>query len=411
MSDSIDIEVEKLDHNAALEYVKRFQVLLEINANINSTMDLEMLLRTIIDVAKTAMNSEASSLALREAETGELVFHLASGESGKTVESVRLKRGEGIAGWVAENGEPVIVPDVSEDKRFFKGVDEKSQFVTRSIMCVPLRRSGDKIIGVLQVLNKREGTFDDQDMVLFRSLANIAAIAIENSQLYHILQQTLDKLKEDNARLNMILGQLKQSEEEVKRLKEDVKEGSDGSVNGSLSIVIPPNLLQMLANDMKTGTITLKSPEGQGKICLRNGEVFHAELLQEPRLTGTDAIYEMINWNEGTFAFKDFKDTEYKEETTMQASVMHLIIEGLRRGDELKVLLEKIPPEKHLNIFEHEVPEEAMAAARLILPNAIQGGSLDTMWQRSQMDRHSFYSNIEILLTARLLELIDDPAA
>lgn len=400
MSELLPINIEQLDRDQALQYVKRFQVLLEINANINSTMDLEMLLRTIIDVAATVADAEASSLALRDAGTGELVFHLASGESGKTVESLRLPKGQGIAGWVAENGESVIVPDVSKDKRFFKGVDEKSAFVTRSILCVPMRRSGDKIIGVLQVLNKRKGTFDDQDMVLFTSLANIAAIAIENSQLYHILQQTMNKLKEDNTRLNNILGQLKQSEEEVKRMKTQMLE-KDGAVVGSLSVFIPPNILQMLANDMKTGTIHLKTPTAQGKIYLRKGEVYHAELLQDPKLTGNDATYEMINWNDGSFSFKD---TEHSDQNTIQGSCMHLIIEGLRRGDELKVLQEKFPSAKIPTAtgaaYAEDVPPQSQQVLDLIQTEPM---ALEAHWRHSKLDQHSFYSAVQFLADAHLI--------
>lgn len=394
------IDIEQLDRAQALEYVKRFQVLLEINANINSTIDLEVLLRTIIDVAAAVMDAEASSLALRDASTGELVFHLASGEGGTTVESLRLPKGQGIAGWVAENGEPQIVPDVSQDTRFFKGVDEKSKFVTRSIMCVPMRRSGDKVIGVLQVLNKRIGTFDDQDLILFMSLANIAAIAVENSQLYAILQQTMDKLKEDNARLNNILGQLQQSEAEVKRMKTQMSD-NDGAVTGSLSIFIPPNILQMLANDMKTGTVYLKTPDAQGRIALRKGEVYDAAMLQEPFLTGNPAVYEMINWNEGSFSFKE---AESSESTTVQGSIMHLIIEGLRRGDEVKVLMEQCSPQSK-PIKSKQVFADLEPSVQAFLHSLDSEQSLDTNWRKSALDRHTYYSMIKVLADSRLIEL------
>ncbi|PKL75940.1 MAG: hypothetical protein CVV27_12790 [Candidatus Melainabacteria bacterium HGW-Melainabacteria-1] len=398
---SLEIDIESLDRDAALQYVKRFQVLLEINANINSTIDLEVLLRTIIDVAAAVMDAEASSLALREAATGELVFHLASGEGGKTVESLRLPKGQGIAGWVAENGEPQIVPDVAQDNRFFKGVDEKSKFVTRSIMCVPMRRSGDKIIGVLQVLNKRIGTFDDQDLILFTSLANIAAIAIENSQLYSILQQTMDKLKEDNARLNYILAQLQQSEEEVKRMKSQMQD-NDGAVTGSLSIFIPPNILQMLANDMKTGTVYLKTPDSQGRIALRKGEVYDAELLQAPGLTGNSAVYEMINWNEGSFSFKE---AEQSELSTVQGSIMHLIIEGLRRGDELKVLMESYPAAKKPQKSK-TIPADLEPTVLAFLEALDPSQTLEANWANGGLDHHTYYSAIKVLVDGRLIELV-----
>lgn len=397
---SLEIDIESLDRDAALQYVRRFQVLLEINANINSTIDLEVLLRTIIDVAAAVMDAEASSLALRDASTGELVFHLASGEGGKTIESMRLPKGQGIAGWVAENGESVIVPDVSKDTRFYSGVDQKSKFKTRSIMCVPMRRSGDKVIGVLQALNKREGTFDDQDLILFTSLANIAAIAVENSQLYAILQQTMDKLKEDNARLNSILAKLEQSEEEVKRMK-SLMADEDGGVVGSLSVFIPPNILQMLANDMKSGIVHLKSPNAQGLIALRKGEVYHAELLEAPRLNGPAAIYEMINWNEGTFSFKEGEKTEQE---TVQGSVMQLIIEGYRRGDELKVMQEQYPPNRH-PVRAGIVPNDLEPSVQAFLDALDREQDLDANWRNTMLDRHTYYSMIKVLTDTRLIEL------
>lgn len=397
---SLEIDIDSLDREAALQYVKRFQVLLEINANINSTIDLEVLLRTIIDVAAAVMDAEASSLALRDAATGELVFHLASGQGGETVEHLRLPKGQGIAGWVAENGEAVIVPDVSQDQRFYKGVDQKSNFITRSIMCVPMHRSGDKVIGVLQVLNKRIGTFDDQDLILFTSLANIAAIAVENSQLYMILQQTMDKLKEDNTRLNNILAQLQHSEEEVKRMKSQMQD-NDGAVVGSLSIFIPPNILQMLANDMKTGTVYLKTPDYQGKISLRKGEVYDGALLQAPELTGNAAVYEMINWNEGSFSFKE---AEQSENNTVQGSVMHLIIEGLRRGDEVKVLLEHYPPDKK-PVKSAKIPADLEPTVLAFLDAIDPAQTLAANWANTNVDRHTYYSMIKVLVDSRLIEL------
>lgn len=400
MSELHEIDIEKLDREQALEYVKRFQVLLEINANINSTIDLEVLLRTIIDVAAAVMDAEASSLALRDATTGELVFHLASGEGGKTVESLRLPKGQGIAGWVAENGEAQIVPDVSQDTRFFKGVDEKSKFVTRSIMCVPMTRSGNKVIGVLQVLNKRIGTFDTHDLILFSSLANIAAIAVENSQLYMILQQTMEKLKEDNTRLNNILGQLQQSEEEVKRMKSQMRD-NDGAVTGSLSIFIPPNILQMLANDMKSGTVYLKTPAAQGRISLRNGAVYDAALLDAPQLKGNPAVYEMINWNDGSFAFKD---NEHGDSETVEGSVMHLIIEGLRRGDEIKALKDQFDP-KLKPVKAAQIPADLEPSIQVFLDALDPGLSLDANWRNGSIDQHTFYSAIKVMVESRLIEL------
>src|SRR3990167_3037567 len=103
----MEIDIENLNHEEALKFVERFQVLLDINSSINSTIELDDLLRTIIDVAKIVMNAEASSLALMDKSTNELVFHFAQGEAGKVVESMRIPVGTGIAGHVAETGLPL----------------------------------------------------------------------------------------------------------------------------------------------------------------------------------------------------------------------------------------------------------------------------------------------------------------
>jgi diguanylate cyclase (GGDEF)-like protein len=88
-----------------------------------------------------------------------------------------------VAGWVAEKGEPVIVHDASSDPRFFDGVDKISNFVTRNIVCVPLRTK-DRILGSIEVINKNSGSFDSDDMLILTALANQVAVAIENARLY-----------------------------------------------------------------------------------------------------------------------------------------------------------------------------------------------------------------------------------
>ncbi|PIQ23363.1 hypothetical protein COW36_08455 [bacterium (Candidatus Blackallbacteria) CG17_big_fil_post_rev_8_21_14_2_50_48_46] len=393
MLPALEIDYKNLNHEEALKFVERFQVLLEINSSINSTIELDVLLRTIIDVAKLVMHAEASSLALVDQSTHELVFHFAQGEAGKVVESMRIPVGKGIAGHVAETGKPTIVPDVSKDERFFKGVDEQSKFQTRSIICVPMTRSGNKVLGILQVLNKKEGTFDETDLILFASLANIAAIAIENSQLYHLLQQTLDKLKEDNTRLNMILEKLESSEAEVRQMKSLMEKDDTGAVRGSLSVIIPPNILQMLANDAKTGSVTINSKPQSGKIYLQNGEIHHADTEGTPPfLTGSMAIYEMMGWTEGTFSFNDHETPPAR---TIQQSCMHLIIEGLRRSDETKVMHEMFPDDLVVIKLEENPPADCDPHYEACFWALTTGQTLGDVRRRVPVDSYTFYSAVK----------------
>ncbi|MBU2461807.1 GAF domain-containing protein, partial [bacterium] len=133
-------------------------------------------------MAKTAMNAEASSLMLVDDETQELVFEVAEG--GKEIKEIRLKIGEGIAGWVAEKGEPLLVKDVSKDSRFSGKADEKSGFVTKSILAAPLKAK-DRVIGIIEAINKiGKPSFSEDEIGFFMLLANQIASAIENAKLY-----------------------------------------------------------------------------------------------------------------------------------------------------------------------------------------------------------------------------------
>jgi HD-GYP domain-containing protein (c-di-GMP phosphodiesterase class II) len=111
---------------------------------------------------------------------------------------IPLNFGEGIAGWVAQHGKPLIVNSPGKDPRFFRGVDERTEFKTRNIICVPVKVK-EKVIGVLEAINKRgRGKFDKGDLSLLTSLADQVAIALDNSRLYQELEemffQTADSL-------------------------------------------------------------------------------------------------------------------------------------------------------------------------------------------------------------------------
>jgi len=100
----------------------------------------------------------------------------------------RLAVGQGIAGWVAEKGEAAIIKDAQSDPRFFRGADEKSAFRTRNMICVPVR-SRDRVIGVLQAINKKQGRFDELDRDGLSALASQVAVAVENAALYQELRE------------------------------------------------------------------------------------------------------------------------------------------------------------------------------------------------------------------------------
>jgi putative nucleotidyltransferase with HDIG domain len=166
----------------------------ELLGLINSSLDLEVVLNNALRCAERFMAAEASSLFLIDEKRGDLYFHLARGEAAEKIKHFRLKIGQGVAGWVAQTGEPLIVAEAHLDPRFDPQVDTFSGFQTRSILCVPLKRKG-QVTGVVQVLNKRDGRgFDSHDQELLTMLADHIAIALENAKCYQGVEEVLEQV-------------------------------------------------------------------------------------------------------------------------------------------------------------------------------------------------------------------------
>jgi len=162
---------------------------LDVGKRLTSTLDLEEILGLILSKMSGLIEAEHWSLLLQDPATGELTFKIVVGIEMERVAGIRIARGEGIAGHVAETGESVFIDDVSADPRFCPKVDKQSGFTTRSILCVPLRTHG-RILGVIEVLNVKDfPLFRSKFLPVLAILADYAAIAIENSQFVSRIRQ------------------------------------------------------------------------------------------------------------------------------------------------------------------------------------------------------------------------------
>ncbi len=171
------------------EKAERLALLSKLGQILNSTLDHKEVRRRAIEAATELMKAEVGSLLLVDEEKGNLFFEVALGNYEEDIKKITLNLGEGIAGWVAKHGEPLIVNNPEQDERFFRGVDEQTEFRTRNIICVPIKVK-DKIIGVLEAINKKNGeNFDQEDLLLFSSLADQVAIALDNARLYQDLEE------------------------------------------------------------------------------------------------------------------------------------------------------------------------------------------------------------------------------
>jgi two-component system, NtrC family, sensor histidine kinase KinB len=170
------------------------QILLNANRILASTLDVDELLKIVLTLAAEVVGAETGSLLLLDEKTNELVFNVALGEAGNKLKEIRLKVGEGIAGWVAEKRQAVIVNDPASDKRWTRRGDEKTKFVTRSILCVPLMLQG-KLLGVVQAINKKKGDFSQEDQILLEAFAAQTAVAVQNARLFASLKNEKDKIE------------------------------------------------------------------------------------------------------------------------------------------------------------------------------------------------------------------------
>ena len=184
MADVEELEQQVADLQQRLDQgTARFSKLIEIGTLLNSTLKLDELLELIMSSATELLGAETSSLLLRDEETNELTIEVVTQEQRDDVVKQRVPAGVGIAGWVVEHAEPVVVKDARDDPRFYTGLDERTGFETRSIVAVPLRTK-EHVVGVVEIINKLDGDFEESDVELATALANQAGVAIDNARLY-----------------------------------------------------------------------------------------------------------------------------------------------------------------------------------------------------------------------------------
>jgi PAS domain S-box-containing protein len=194
LADQAAIAVENTRlYDEIRQRIAELATLNEISHAIGSSLDLQETLTIVTDHATRLLDAEAASVVLRDPVRGKLRFAAASGKGANVIYDAWLREGQGIVGWVIRHGTPTLVPNVSEDPRFFDQFDQRSGFETRSILCVPLQTQSNTI-GAIEVMNRESGPFDQEDMRLLTSLASAAATAIENARLHAETEQRAEHL-------------------------------------------------------------------------------------------------------------------------------------------------------------------------------------------------------------------------
>ncbi len=181
----------------------------EISNWVTSVHDLDRLLELIIETAAKMIDAHAGSLMLLDHKTKRLYFKVATGEKAKEVKAYEVPLGQGIAGHVAQEGTPLLIPDVRTEPRWYKDISEALDYQTRSIACVPMKL-GAQTIGVVQIIDKKDGSaIQPSDMNLLEVYADLAAKAIGNAQDIAKVKQENEDLKEELGHKYQIIGESK----------------------------------------------------------------------------------------------------------------------------------------------------------------------------------------------------------
>jgi signal transduction histidine kinase len=163
--------------------LKRYQRLIRISRDLASTLDLDVLLSRIVQAAADLSYAEAASILLFDQNKNELYFQAASNLDEPLLRGLIVPVDSSIAGWIVTHQEPIIINDVKQDNRHYENIAEATEVQTNSLLGVPLITK-NKVIGVLEAINKQEGNFTEEDQEILMTLGAQAAVAIENTKLF-----------------------------------------------------------------------------------------------------------------------------------------------------------------------------------------------------------------------------------
>ena len=183
--------------------LEHYHILLGISKDLVSNHDLGRMLEKITGTACELSNAEAASILLYDDRVKELYFQTATGLDEPVLHGLSVPLEGSIAGWIVKNKEKAIINDVHADPRFFEGVEKKTRVITRSLAGLPLLIQ-DKVIGILEVINHKNGGFTEYDIEILSILSSQAALAIENTRLFQQSDQISELVHEIRTPLSSI---------------------------------------------------------------------------------------------------------------------------------------------------------------------------------------------------------------
>jgi signal transduction histidine kinase/putative methionine-R-sulfoxide reductase with GAF domain len=303
---------------------KKLALVQEVSRALSETGDLDTLLILIMTKVTELMEADRSTLFVVTEDGRQLWSRVSQG--GERVE-IRLAVGEGVAGWVAETREIVNIPDAYADQRFQPAVDLKSGYRTRAILSVPMLGALGGLVGVLQVLNKQDGPFTQADEELLLALASQAAIAIENTRLYH-------SVVEQNQELSRARRDLERRTRELNALYEVEKELSAALDLDDLLSRILAQAITVLGGG--AGSIALVEPDGSLRFRTVQGPAA-PRLIERTLPYGTGLLGWAIKHRTPLVVDDPGRDPRHATEVATELGVVpqHLIVAPLIEGEDV----------------------------------------------------------------------------
>jgi Nif-specific regulatory protein len=296
----------------------------EIASWVSSVQDLDRLLELILETASSLMNTRASSLLLLDQRTKMLVFKAATGAKKQEIKSFRIKLGQGIAGQVAQRGEPLLIRDVRRDPLWDGAISQALQFETQSIACVPLKIDA-KTIGVLEVVDRLDGQpLDTPDLELLTVFSDVAAMAIANARRFERVNRENEDLREEITAKHQIVGQ-------SPALQRVTKEAFKVANSSTSTLILGES---GTGKELLAHLIHRASPRQKGPLIVLNcaalqETLLEAELFGYERGAFTGAVRRKI----GKFELADggtiFLDEIGEMSAGMQAKLLRVLQEGV----------------------------------------------------------------------------------
>ncbi|MEK7276732.1 MAG: GAF domain-containing protein [Chloroflexota bacterium] len=293
------------------ERARQLATLNQAAQTITSTLELDPLLKSVLESAVDILNCDAGSLFLIDEETNESVFKVIVGGGGDDLAGLRIPPGRGIVGSAAESGQPVMVNDAASDPRWFQKA-ETTGFVSRALLAVPMRIK-ERTTGVVEVINKRDGSpFDEEDVALLTAFTNQAAVAIENARLFNSTDQALTARVEELSVMQRIDRELNAALDvsKIMNIVLDRALATTGAIAGAAGIVVEEG-------------VSIIAHHGYGEAIL--------PLLDQPIPAGRGLVNQVLNSGEPLLVTDVQSDERYYR--ILPDTVSQLTI-PIRREDE-----------------------------------------------------------------------------